>query len=202
LRWVRKNIEKESSRGVRWQAVIDALRPVTQALWQKASQEERSRFLRHLRPWWDVHRHRLAPAVADLIDAAVDRSQIIFHAGTIIRYAVNRDDVTVEFRRRGCDETTSIEARCVINCSGPASDYERLANPLVRNLLDNGMIRADPLHLGVDVESDLRVIDRNGNPSKNLYAIGPMTKGAFWEIAAVPDIRSQCKTLADQIAKQ
>ena len=200
LRWVRDTIDHERSRGLRWQGVIDALRPVTQALWQNASPPERARFVRHLRPWWDVHRHRLAPEVADLIDAAVNRGQLIFHAGTILRYAVNDDRVTVEFRRRGSDDLASIDAGYVINCSGPATDYERLADPLVRNLLDDGMIRADPLHLGVDVTSDLRVIDRNGNPSKNLYAIGPMTKGTFWEIAAVPDIRSQCETLAHTIA--
>ena len=51
-------------RGIGWRAAVDELRPFTQGLWLSASDEQRGRFLRHLRPWWDVHRHRLAPAVA------------------------------------------------------------------------------------------------------------------------------------------
>ncbi|MDQ2860006.1 MAG: FAD/NAD(P)-binding protein, partial [Pseudomonadota bacterium] len=47
-----------------WRATIDGLRPYIQALWRGWSLRERTSFLRHLRPWWDVHRHRLAPDVA------------------------------------------------------------------------------------------------------------------------------------------
>src|SRR5690606_17647623 len=44
-----------------WRAAIDGLRPHTSALWQGLTVEDRRRFLRHLRPWWEVHRHRLPP---------------------------------------------------------------------------------------------------------------------------------------------
>jgi uncharacterized NAD(P)/FAD-binding protein YdhS len=33
-----------------------------------------------------------------------------------------------------------------------------------------------------------------------LFASGPLTRGAFWEIAAVPDIRRQCAALASHVA--
>src|SRR5690606_33147192 len=42
-----------------WRNAVDELRPFTQPMWGNATDEQRARFLRHLRPWWDVHRHRL-----------------------------------------------------------------------------------------------------------------------------------------------
>jgi uncharacterized NAD(P)/FAD-binding protein YdhS len=37
-------------------------------------------------------------------------------------------------------------------------------------------------------------------PSPALYAIGPLSKGAFWEIVAVPDIRGQVAGVAKAVA--
>ncbi len=52
------------SREVGWRDAVDELRPYAQGMWLDASTRQQSRFLRHLRSWWDVHRHRLAPQVA------------------------------------------------------------------------------------------------------------------------------------------
>jgi uncharacterized NAD(P)/FAD-binding protein YdhS len=37
-------------------------------------------------------------------------------------------------------------------------------------------------------------------PATDLYAVGPLTRGAFWEITAVPDIRHQVWALARRLA--
>ena len=46
-----------------WRNAVDSLRPHSHALWQSLSLDHQRRFLRHARPWWDVHRHRIAPEV-------------------------------------------------------------------------------------------------------------------------------------------
>ena len=53
-------------------------------LWQGLDGEQQRRFLRHARPWWDVHRHRIAPEVArQLHDWSADgRLEIV--AGRIV----------------------------------------------------------------------------------------------------------------------
>jgi uncharacterized NAD(P)/FAD-binding protein YdhS len=33
-----------------------------------------------------------------------------------------------------------------------------------------------------------------------LFAAGPLTRAAFWEIVAIPDIRNQCAELAARLA--
>mgnify|MGYP007032599615 CR=1 FL=1 len=70
----------------------------------------------------------------------------------------------------------------------------------VRSLTDRGLARPDPLRLGLDVTEDCAVIDAAGNPSAMIFAIGPLTRGALFEIEAVPDIRVQAAKLARTLA--
>ena len=40
----------------------------------------------------------------------------------------------------------------------------------------------------------------DGQPNETLFALGPMTRGAFWECVAVPDIRVQAWSLARRLS--
>jgi len=202
LRAVRARIALESTRGIPWQSVIDGLRPVTQDLWRRAPAPERARFVRHLRPWWDVHRHRVAPEIAARIDAAQASGQLVFHAGRIERYRIDGSAVEVEYRSRDSAELKSLRVARVINCSGPSSDYRHIDDPLIQSMLQSGIVRTDPSRLGLEVTGDLRVVAADGSANRRLFALGSITKGAFWEIIAVPDLRAQCEALADRIARE
>jgi uncharacterized NAD(P)/FAD-binding protein YdhS len=89
-----------------------------------------------------------------------------------------------------------------LNCSGPSCDYDRIRDPLVRQLLDDAIIRPDPLRLGLDVTSNCAVRGADGAISRRLFAVGPVTKAAFWEMTAVPDLRRQCEFLARHLTAQ
>ena len=71
---------------------------------------------------------------------------------------------------------------------------------LVRRLLCDGLVRPDAHRLGLDVTPSGALKDRRGAISRQLFAVGPVTRGAFWEMTAVPDIRRQCELLAAQLA--
>ncbi len=204
LNLLTRSLRREAARaiagGSSWQPVIDELRPFTVDLWQSMSLPDRRRFLRHLRPWWDVHRHRMAGAVADRIDAARARGQFRVLVGRVRDYAVGGDQVNVAYRPRGDERSATITVERVVNCSGPGADYERIGEPLFRNLLAEGVARPDPLRLGLDVTSNGALLDRSGAISRRLFAIGPVTKGTFWEMTAVPDIRRQAELLAEHLA--
>ncbi len=185
---------------VGWRAAVDELRPYTRSMWLAASREERGRFLRHLRPWWDVHRHRLAPAVADRIAAMKADGRLSFAAGKTIAFAPDGDGVAMTWRPRGRDAIETLHARRVVNCSGPQIDLARTSEPMLRALSDRGEIRPDPNSIGLDVDSQARVIAADGTPHPRLFALGPLTRGAFWEIVAVPDIRVQTWDLARRLS--
>ncbi|HYG47471.1 MAG TPA: FAD/NAD(P)-binding protein [Allosphingosinicella sp.] len=176
-----------------WRASVDGLRPHSIALWQGLGEAEQRRFLRHLRPWWDVHRHRIAPAVAARIEAMRASGRLEVAAGRIVR--VEGDEVTIA--RRGGGELRR-RFGAIINCTGPEGDIGRVDDPLIRSLLASGRARPDRLGLGLEVDGHSRVAG-NG-PAPALYAVGPLSKGAFWEIVAVPDIRGQVAGVAKAIA--
>jgi uncharacterized NAD(P)/FAD-binding protein YdhS len=188
------------SRAIGWRAAVDELRPYTESLWTAADLDERRRFLRHLRAWWDVHRHRIAPQVAAKIATmqADGRLQII--AGTLTEAVAEGSGACVRYRPRGREDLVTLTARRIIDASGPQGDLLRTEEPLLRRLLDRGLIRPDSLRIGIDVTRQSETIGADGAACPTLLALGPMTRGTFWEIVAVPDIRRQTWAVARKLS--
>jgi len=199
LRLVREQIEIEQRRGGDWRSVIDSLRPSTSQIWQALPIAERRRFLRHVRAYWDVHRHRIAPVISAHIDSEVAGGGIQLHSGRVTGYDEERDAVVASYRDRKTGETRKICSGRVINCIGPETDCRKMASPLLQNLLGQGLVRPDPLFLGFDVAEDGALIDSSRLKSNFLYAIGPLLKGRHWESIAVPEIRVQIAELAAKL---
>lgn len=195
LRVVRARAER-----VGWRAAVDELRPYTQSMWLAAPAVERARFLRHLRPWWDVHRHRLAPQVFAALTAMQATGQLRVVAAKTIDFIDQTNAVEVSYRPRHQAAVHRLRVRRVINCTGPQGDLLRTREPLLLDLLAKGMIRPDSQRLGIDVTPDAQVIGADGKAIQQLYALGPMTRGVFWEIVAVPDIRVQTWAVARKLA--
>ncbi|WP_158806875.1 FAD/NAD(P)-binding protein [Beijerinckia sp. L45] len=192
LAFVRRAAAEESD----WRAGADCLRPHIQRLWREASADERGRFLRHLRPWWDVHRHRIAPPVAAAVTAAESTGRLAFKAGKLVAARLDAETIHVMWRARGCRDPQATQVRHIVNCTGPTGDILRATAPLLADLVARGLARADAHGLGVEVDAACRLVNAEGRPSPTLSAIGPMSRGAFWEITAVPDIRIQARDVA------
>jgi uncharacterized NAD(P)/FAD-binding protein YdhS len=187
---------RRRARDVGWRAAVDELRPHTQNLWRRHDLAAQRRFLRHLRPWWDVHRHRLAPVVAARIAALQAAGRFRVAAGRIAAVDAAADGARVWWRPRGAATLQALDVGRIVNCTGPAADLAGVVDPLLRGLLAAGRIRADALNLGLDVDHLGRVRDGAGDARDDLFAIGPLTRGEAWEIIAVPDIRRQVWDLA------
>ncbi|MBD2100075.1 FAD/NAD(P)-binding protein [Leptolyngbya sp. FACHB-261] len=198
---VRQEVRGAAMQGHDWRAVIDTLRPLTQELWQSLSQVERRRFLRHLRPYWEVHRHRIAPQVAKQINDLLRSGQLVFHAGRIQSYQEDCERVEVVLHKRHTREQIRLWASRVINCTGPECDYRKFHHPLITSLCQQGLLRSDALGLGLDVATNGALIDANGNASRLLFTLGPLRKGNLWETTAVPELRIQAFALAQELLR-
>lgn len=197
-RWLREWISDLERGGGDWRSAIDALRPYTQRLWRALPIEEKRRFLRHARPWWDQHRHRIAPSAAEKLEAARRSGQFRIVAGRVQTFEDCENGVKIVVAVRGTRERARIIVRAVFECRGRTNEVRGTENPLLRSLLTSGQARSDALHLGLEVSPECAVIDREGVVSEWLHAIGPVTSGVFWEVTAVPDIRIQAENLAHQ----
>jgi uncharacterized NAD(P)/FAD-binding protein YdhS len=189
-RWLRKKGAE-----VGWRAAIDSLRPHSHALWQSLGMEEQRRFLRHARPWWDVHRHRIAPEVARKIHDAVAEGRLEVMAARIVSASVSDGAIDVAIRRRGAASPQNLRFAYAFNCTGPLHAIERTRDPLLRGLLDARLVKPDQLGIGLEVDDRSRAGD-------HVWALGPLTKGRYWEIIAVPDIREQAAAVAEDIAME
>ena len=199
LRHVRADVRAAAARGIGWRAVIDALRPVTVELWRGLPQRERDRFLRHLRPYWDVHRHRMAPDVANAFEAMLAAGEVQVRRGRLGAIERRGADAMVSWRPRGGGDVRTLEVQRVIFATGvPASD-ER--DPLIASLSAQGLARIEPHGLGLVVTDALQLIGAAGSVTPRLWALGPVVRGVFWECTAVPDIRVQARLVAEEIAR-
>jgi uncharacterized NAD(P)/FAD-binding protein YdhS len=191
-RWLRRR-----SADVGWRAAIDSLRPHSHPLWQALDADEQQRFLRHARPWWDVHRHRIAPEVARTVAGMIADGRLQVMAGRVMAARPQEEGLEVEIRRRGAASSQAIRVAYAFNCTGPLHSVARTKDPLLRGLLDAGHVRPDRLGIGLQVDDRSRV-----GGGERLWALGPLTKGRYWEIIAVPDIRDQAAAVANDIAQE
>jgi uncharacterized NAD(P)/FAD-binding protein YdhS len=187
---------------------MEGLRPITADLWRAADARTRSRWFRHLRPWWDVHRHRIASEVAATIDQMMAAGQLSVSAARVIgvstigpgtidadtKRPVARDKVIVDYLPPRTRVPRGLIVDRVVDCSGPGHDPRR--DPLTAPLLASGRARLDPLGLGLDLDDAGRVMGKTGASDQGLFVVGPPARAAFWETVAVPDIRRRIENLA------
>ncbi|AYG94521.1 FAD-dependent oxidoreductase [Brevundimonas naejangsanensis] len=175
-----------------WRGVMEGYRPITAELWSAATTTERARFLRHLRPWWDVHRHRIAPEIAAALDALIAAGRLSVVAGRVQAIQTDDQGATLTLRAHAGD-VQRLVADWLIDCTGPGHDAARA--PLTAALIAEGRARIDPVGLGLDLDAEGRVIHADGTADPGLFALGPPARAAFWETIAVPDIRQRIEAL-------
>jgi uncharacterized NAD(P)/FAD-binding protein YdhS len=192
MRWLRSRAGAEED----WRTAIDSLRPLMQQLWQRMDLAQQRRFLRHARAWWDVHRHRLAPDIHSKLSELRREQRLRVLSGRLVGAARHASGYSVGVAARGSGDPIEVEAGLVINCTGPLSSIRDNPDRLVRQMVADGLMRPDALDLGVEVRTDgtLSGCDR-------AYGIGPITRGHYWEITAVPDLRVKAAEIASAISR-
>lgn len=200
MRWLRRRVAETVAQGGDWRSVVDGLRPHVQRLWQAMDTDVRARFLRHACTWWEVHRHRLPPCSAQRLENARAEGRLVLRRAAYLG-AVRRPDGTIEVRLRpagaSVDERRSFHR--VVDCRGIRRDPERHAAPVIRQMVSDGLAHLDPLRLGIVVDAQARVLRPDGTALPGITAIGPVSRSAFWEITAIPDIRVQAAWLAETL---
>jgi len=201
LRSVRRVIARSAAQGVDWRDVLAAFRPHTAALWSSLDMRERRRFLRHVQPYWDTHRHRTAPAAHAVLQRLVDVGRLELKSGRLQELtALGREQVRVVWRPRSGTGEACFEVGTVVNCTGPQGALRKSADPLIRSLLRQGLLVPDELALGLETDATGALLDQHGRASGTLFYTGPLLKARDWECTAVPELRVAALKLADTLA--
>ncbi|MCP3798457.1 FAD/NAD(P)-binding protein [Allokutzneria sp. A3M-2-11 16] len=177
-----------------WRSGVDALRPLSTALWQNLSLTDRTRFLREDQRMWDVHRHRMPPATAAALSAMRRAGRLEIRRGEVIDAVDTGTGLGVELSNR---ERMFVGA--VMNCTGSSYELRKTDDPLVRQLFADGLVGPGPVDLGLDTDEDGKLIPRAGRSSGPLWTLGALRHGHLWETTAIPEIRVQARDVAESV---
>lgn len=224
-RQVRAWVDEAARRGQDWRDVMASLRPDTPALWQRLSLRDRRQFLRHLQPWWDTHRHRMAPDVWQRLQAERAAGHLRLWAGRLHSLtpsgnaepsagassncsgAMSRPTPstwTAVWQARGstgAEGLHQVQVGVVRNCTGPSTNWRHASDPLWSELNARGLVSSDALGLGLLVDARYRPLDACGVPQAGLYYVGPWLKAQFWEAIAIPELRVHAQRAAEAVAE-
>src|ERR1022692_2690814 len=176
---------------------VDSIRPETNRDWQALSFAEQRRFLRHLRPLWDTHSHRMAPQIGTVVHGSLRDGSLEVLTGRTYGLRLVQDGVEVSIAISGCTEIKTLKVERVVNCTGPDTDPSRSTNPVLRNLVEQGWLQPDPHRLGALVDDRGALSPARGGLRPPIYALGPLRLGTLLESVAIPEIRVQAQNLAD-----
>ncbi|RUX93013.1 FAD/NAD(P)-binding protein [Mesorhizobium sp. M7D.F.Ca.US.004.01.2.1] len=201
LKTIRATLAGARAANVNWQSVFDQLRLQGPVLWAALSPPERARLVRQLRVFWDVHRFRIAPQVASVLDRRHAAGTFDTIAARLVASNDEDGSLAVSFQRRGQTriETASFDA--VINTTGPAHGQALQLNPALSSLAEAGLIRTDQYGLGIETSLDSRAVGRDGRIITTLFVAGPLARGTFGELMGLPEVARHAQTVATEIAR-
>lgn len=199
LRGLRCAVRRAAAEGYDWRDVIGALRPYTANLWSTLPRGEKARFLATLRPYWDIHRHRLPPELATELRLMWNNQHLQILRGRLLEIRPDGSALRVSYRPRGTDAVKNLRVARIVNCTGPESDVRRLPDAIWRNLLQRELIVPDEFGLGLLTSASGALLDRASRPFEWLYLVGPLRKAQYWEATAVPELRVQVRQTARQV---
>ena len=197
---LRKNISVAGKKNIQWQNTLDALRGKTSRLWKLMDLDSRKLFLKRLRTFWDIHRHRMPLASAEALNQLQHAGQLEFVSGTATGIERVGDELVFKFKTKRGNELRNINVKRIINCTGPPGDYYKTGNTLIKNLLTKGWMKQDQLKIGIVTGVRGEIIKANGVVLQNSFSIGPLRKATEWETTAIREIRIQAEETAMHIS--
>ncbi|AWH86156.1 hypothetical protein HYN59_14025 [Flavobacterium album] len=198
-----KHIKIAREYGVSAEPVIDSFRPYTQKIWHNFSDREKTTFMSRLRHLWGTARHRIPMHSYEKLQKLQAEGRLHIHSGNLIDINENSNGIEVEYRDRNDGVTKMMTVGRIINCTGPESDFSKLESGLLKNCVDNNILKQDALKLGIvtDIHT-YGIIGPDGNAYQNLFTIGGNLRGELWETTAVHDLREQAEKLSQSLASK
>jgi uncharacterized NAD(P)/FAD-binding protein YdhS len=193
---IRQTIDAFEEEGGDWREVVTVVRHWVPTLWCQLPDVERRRFVRHVRAYWDVHRHRMPPQLSSRLESLRATGQLEVSAGRIVNMVPQGSRVSVTWRHRGGNSLRSVLADAVVNATGPKHSIKDTRDPLLRSLHGTGLICPDELELGLHTTANGRCVGADGSSHAPLYYLGPMLRARHWEATAATELRDHAEKLA------
>lgn len=178
MRAMRREAKLCAECGISWQRVFDRWRPHLPMLWGNLELKDRRRFFRRLFTLWNIHRHRMAPAIGDFVQQERNSGALRILSSSSTPAALMEGAIRI------------------FDCRGPSYDLSMSTDSLLASLRQSGIITPDPAGWGISIDNESRAV---GPFSKSIHVAGPWGIGARLENTAVPELRKQAAQIAADI---
>ena len=196
---VRAHIEAARQADQCWRAIVDGLRPVVNHIWDELSVADRQRFVRHLKKYWEPHRHRMSPEISQRLDAYCASGKLEVIAGRLQECSRGPAAQMRISLKSGGERALDVDR--IISCTGIQENYKNSPRPLIRSLMEHGLAQANDLGMGFRTDGHGALLDASLRPSSVFFTLGPPRRGELFETTAVPEIRAQAEALANDLAE-
>jgi len=180
-----------------WQGLFDCLRTQGQGIWRALPLAERRRLIRHIRPFWDTHRFRIAPQVDALLDRRLASGSLDIYAASLRSADADAAGLHVSLKRR-CGRTERQTFDAVVATTGPGHSDVLTSQPFLADLFNAGRAVVDPTGLGLPVDEKSRLLGKNG-ANGSLFVAGPLARGQFGELMGLPEVTHHAVLVANGI---
>lgn len=197
---IRAAVRDGNAAGRPWQDVLDAARNQGTAIWSALPVVERRRLVRHLRPYWDVHRFRIAPQTEAILARRRREGTLSIIAASLRAAERTSDGFEIAVRPRGTDGVVRACYDAVVITTGPGHGGIFRTNPALASLAQAGLAGPDPVGLGIHVDGESRVVAVDGRPLDDLLVVGPLARGTFGELMGVPEVARHTHAVAQSLA--
>ena len=196
LRLLRQGVRNAATRGLPWQSTMERLRPHGQALWRSLPAAEQRRFLRHAMRHWDVHRHRIAPAVHAVLQDLREADRLQVHRARLEAVEALADGRVGLLARHRDGAPLQLQVDRLVNATGLELRAQAMRSPLLAQLLRDGHAVPGVHGLGLATDAEGRLLDAAGRVQQDLRSIGSLRIGEAWESIAIPELRVQAEAVA------
>ena len=199
LRLFRAEVRRAVAAGSSWYAVLAAARREAWSLWAALPEVQRRCFVRHLRLYYEVHRHIMAGPVYDMIAEERRSGGLQVLAARLRQVRPLGSAVEVDLQPRG----GSLESMrremfdVIVNCTGPSYATLTRTDPFWRSLTRRGLVRADEAGVGPEADRQGRAIDATGTAQPDLLLGGTLARSAFGELTGVREISAEARLAVD-----
>lgn len=198
---VRRTIAAAKAQGLTWHPVLDAVRAQAQIIWPRLAAAEQRRVVRHLRPFWDVHRFRIAPQVEAVLDRRINLGTLEIIAASLRSAVADPFKIEVEIKRRQEGTIERLAFDRVVITTGPAHGSIITTEPYLASLAHGGWIVRDDAGLGIACDRQGHAIDGKGRAVSDLLVAGPLARGTFGELMGLPQVSDYALQIADEAAR-
>ena len=116
---VRRALRRATAAGRTWHPVFDALRAQGEGIWRALTPDARRRIVRHLRPFWDIHRFRIAPQIDAVLERRLADGSLELRKARLGRAQAEADDISIDLRDVRRNATTRERFDTIVVATGP-----------------------------------------------------------------------------------